>query len=101
MRNSDEMLSEIMRRAESVRTNRRRRNRVRIDLAGILLSVVLMVLVIRKLPTPGTLSPEIGEQHYGSLILSNQHIGFVMIGILAFALGVFVTLLCLHLRRGK
>ena len=41
---------------------------------------------------------------YGGYILQNEYVGYVIIGILAFALGVFVTLLCrrlLDLRHGE
>ena len=37
------------------------------------------------------------EQLYGSLILSTPYLGYVVIGILTFVLGVLVTILCLHL----
>lgn len=47
---------------------------------------------------------EYGMASYGSYILQNEYVGYVIIGILAFALGVFVTLLCrclLDLRHGE
>ena len=35
-------------------------------------------------------------QHYGSLLLAAPYTGYVVVGVLAFALGVCITLLCIH-----
>ena len=36
---------------------------------------------------------------YGSLLLAAPYIGYVIVGILAFALGICVTLLCIRLKE--
>ena len=36
---------------------------------------------------------------YGSLILHNAYVGYAIVGVLAFVLGILVTMLCIQIGR--
>ena len=71
------------------------------SLAGSsLASLVLLVIAASYIPVLGGLaSASAADGHYGSLIISGPGLGYAVIGILAFVLGVCVTLLCLAVRH--
>ena len=99
MRNTDEQLKEILKRSEGLKYRKALRKR----LAGELISMAAVVLMIIS---AGIYSPKVmdmtagtGEVRYGSLILSASHMTLVVIGVLAFVLGIVFTLFCIHLRE--
>lgn len=96
MRNTDEQLQEIMRRAEIVREKRSMRRRLYASTLASCVCAVLLIAVCFCLPQLTVMSESSGMQHYGSLLLAAPYTGYVVVGVLAFALGVCITLLCIH-----
>ena len=94
----DEALTEILRRSERVAWRRKRRSGQR--LTGIC-SALLAVLVLGITVMPEKLAVTSAGSVYGSFLLSREAGGYVLIGLIAFVLGVAVTLLCLHYRKNQ
>ena len=99
MRGTDEQLREIMRRAEGVKERRRRNKAILTDAVSSGVLFGLLIAVIAYLPKLPALQTAGAETRYGSLLLAAPYIGYVIVGLLAFALGVCVTRLCLHLKK--
>ena len=95
---TEEALAEIMRRSEQVSIRRNRCACRRLSgLTGALLAA--LVLVIAVMPGGGATAPT--EPVYGAFLLSREAGGYVLAAVLAFALGVAVTLLCLKRKQSK
>ena len=95
---TEEALAEIMRRSEGIVLRRNRRSCRRLSgAAGALFAV--LVLVIALLPGR-TEAASIGSV-YGSFLLSAESGGYVLASVIAFTLGVVVTLLCLKMKKQK
>lgn len=101
MRNTDEQLQEIMRRAEIVREKRSMRRRLYASTLASCVCAVLLIAVCFCLPQLTVMSESPGMQQYGSLLLAAPYTGYIVVGVLAFALGVCVTLLCIHWKALK
>ena len=95
---TEEALAEIMRRSGQIIMQRERRAcRV---LSGITAALfAMLVLVIALLPGKATVSSS--GSVYGAFLLSQEAGGYVLAAVIAFALGVAVTLLSLKLKRQK
>ena len=94
---SEEAFAEIMRRSEQItilRENRRACKRFSAA-AGALFAV--LVLVIALMPGKAGISP--AGSVYGAFLLSQQAGGYVLASVIAFTLGVAVTLLCMKLKQ--
>lgn len=98
MRTTEQQLREILSRAEIVKEKRMRKCRLAIDAASAALCLVLLIAASASLPRLPDASAQGTAVQYGSLILGSGALPLVVIGLLAFALGVCVTLLCVHLR---
>ena len=61
--------------------------------------LVLMIVTSFYIPGISSDMPSGASGHYGSLLMNTAYMGFVVIGVLAFLLGVFVTLLCMQFRK--
>ena len=96
MRNTDEQLQEIMRRAEIGKEKRIIRTRIYASALASCACVALLIAVCFCLPQLTVMSESSGMQHYGSLLLAAPYTGYVVVGVIAFALGVCITLLCIH-----
>ncbi len=92
----DEALSQILRRSERIAWRRIRRSCQR--LTGIC-SALLAVLVLSITVMPGKNAVTSAGSVYGSFLLSREAGGYVLVALIAFVLGVTVTLLCLHYRK--
>lgn len=99
MRNTDEQLREIMRRTDVVKEKRTIRKHLRMSVLSACICAVLLTVVSFYLPRLSAASQESGMHRYGSLLLAAPYIGYVVVGILAFALGICVTLLCIRLKE--
>lgn len=99
MRSMDEQVNEILSRREVVRE---RRVNKRILAANAIASCVCVVLIIAAsfcLPKLAVTQSESSASQYGSLLLAAPYVGYVIIGILAFALGICVTLFCFSWKK--
>ncbi len=101
MRSTDEQLREIMRRAEIVKEKRIIRKRLRASAIASCACVALLIAVCFCLPQLAVMPDNAGMQQYGSLLLAAPYTGYVVVGVIAFALGVCVTLLCIHWKALK
>ncbi len=99
MRSTDEQLLEIMKRAEVVKEKRTIRNQIYASLAASGVCVALLVVVAVYLPRLEPLTQKNEMQQYGSLLLAAPYTGYVVVALIAFALGVCVTLLGVHWKR--
>ncbi len=102
MRSIDEQMTQIRQRSEKIKKEQRQRRRLFGEAGAACACLVLIVLAAAMIPNVGDVASGGTQSDYGSLVLSGPFISHVIIGLLAFALGVCFTLLCYHLRyRGK
>lgn len=101
MRSTDQQLQEITRRAALVREKRTLGRLLRADALAACVCFALLIGVSLCLPGLTAGSASVVEQRYGSLLLSAPGLGYVAVGVPAFALGVCVTLLCVHWKKWK
>ncbi len=103
MRNTDELMRDIMVRGEAVSKQRSARKLQIVYGLCACACIVLIAITAAFLPTLNEAASGTVEQHYGSLILRTPYMGYVVIGILAFACGVFATLLIrsVYVNQGK
>ncbi len=94
MRSMDEQLRLIRGRAEKLRQRRRTLLRSGAAAACLLLAAALGLFLPR--PEGDLRLPE--GAAYGSLVLSSPLLSYMIIAVLAFALGVVVALLCISRR---
>lgn len=101
MRNSEQQLQEVLSRAGKMRARRALRMKLRLSAASCLLCLVLLIVTAACLPklSAGAEASVSGE--FGSLILGTSALGYVLIGVLCFALGASAVLFGLALRRWK
>ena len=99
MRSTDNQLQEIMKRADHIKERKSSQKVVFSCAVSACACMVLMVMTfiyIPKLSSSGTVDASV---QYGSLLLRASYMGYVVIGILAFLLGVSITFLCIHLKK--
>lgn len=99
MRSTDEQLREIMKRADVVKEKRTIRKSLHMRALSVCICAVLLTVVSFYLPQLNSAPQESAMHGYGSLLLAAPYIGYVAVGILAFALGVCVALLCIRLKE--
>ena len=94
---TQEAMQEIMRRSEAVSMKRYRRACQRLSAAaGTLLAALVLVIAL----LPGKAGSNSAGSVYGSFLLSEAAGGYVLAAVIAFVLGVVVTLYCFS-RRNK
>ncbi len=101
MKTTDEQLRIILQRSDRIAEKRKLRSRMLTDIVSLCACAGLMIITAAFLPETTPSSAGGSGDHYGSLILSTSHMGYVVIGVIAFLAGVFVTLLSQHYRRLK
>ena len=99
MRSTDEQLHEVLRRAENVREKRALRKGLRASLLASCACIALLIAVGVSLPRVTMIARGPAMQQYGSLLLAAPYMGYIVVGVLALALGVCVTLLCTQWRE--
>lgn len=99
MRSTDEQLHEIMQRAENITETRNIRSRMLTAGMSALACVIMLVIVSMNIPRITVLSAENEQTQYGSLLLAAPYLGYIIVGIIAFALGICVTLLCMNWKK--
>ena len=99
MRSTDEQLQEIMQRAEIIRQKRITCKHLARDLYSIAACIVLIIVVSLHIPDMTNLVQNSAPSQYGSLLLAAPYTGYILIGILGFALGICITFLMIHLKK--
>ncbi len=94
----EEALTEILRRSEQIACRRSRQQcRALFGAAGVLLAA--LAAVIAFVPGQGALLQE--GSVYGAFLLSAEAGGYVLSAVVAFLLGIVVTLLSLRMQRAN
>ena len=94
----DEAFASVLEKGKELKSNRARRKRQLLSGCSCVLFALLAAALI-LLPDKSVLSPP--GTVYGSFLLSLEAGGYILVGVLAFAFGVSLTLLCLHVRKSK
>ena len=102
MRTTDERMAELTRRIEKKDQNQARRRSRWLVMGSLAASLVLIVGL--SFMMPGMVNRLSGRQYdyvgpAASVFTENGVLGFIIIGILAFALGAGVTVFCYKLRN--
>jgi len=95
---TEQALTEIMHRSEQIRVRKERRFCRGLSIAAGTMCAMLIFLIAVM---PGMEAGSTGETVYGSLLLGQEAGGYVLAAVIAFALGVTVTLLCIYMRKRK
>lgn len=101
MRSTDEQLAEIAKRATRMSAQAASRRRAALDALAAAACLILIAFVATTTPQLGAAPTGVSASQFGSLALTGGAVGYVLIGVLAFLLGVCITMLCIHLRNGR
>ncbi len=101
MRNIEEQIKEVNRRRRIYTDIKKLRQKIIGEMAAGLICVVLVIAVAGNIPALELISEQTPVKQYGSMILAVPTVGYVLVAILFFILGVVVTLLCQHYKRYK
>ena len=103
MRTNEEMLNAVHGRASEMRRERSRRRIILTGGGAVACAIALIVLMVLAMPSlqnklvPGNDSAAM----QASILADSGALGFAVVGIVAFMLGVAVTVLCLLMRRQR
>ena len=103
MRTNEERLAAMHRRAAELAREKRKKRSV---LAGALsIAACLTLLIVLAVHIPGAsaiLSPGVsGTSMSGSIFSENGSLGYIVIAIIAFLLGISVTVFCFRLKKWR
>lgn len=101
MKTTDEQMNEIMRRSESLKAKKSMNDYLIGFSIAIAACLALIVLVGASIANVNPETTDNTVSQYGSLVISAPYMGYVVIGLLAFILGVLVTLLSRRIREFK
>ena len=101
MRDIKDQISEVSRRREIYTDIKKLRRKIIGEITTGLICVALVVSVACNIPALGKVSEQTPVMQYGSMILAVPTVGYVLISILFFVLGIVVTLLCQHYKKYK
>ena len=101
MRSDNERISALHKRAAQLnKENIRRRS---LAIGSISIVICLAALIALAFAMPGlsdTFIANIGPDNMtGSIFSQSPYLGFIIIGVIAFALGVMVTVFCFRLKK--
>jgi len=96
MRNTEEQLHEIMRRAGGLKRKRALKTRMYADIAVFCACAVMLAGTVTIIPRLGDIEGDAPAAQYGSLLIAEPYIGYVIVGLLSFALGICLTLAFYH-----
>ncbi len=103
MRTNEEMLNAVHGRASEMRRKRSRRRTIFMGGGAAACALALIALLAQAMPSlqdklvPGNG----GAAMQASILADSGALGFAVVGIVAFMLGVAVTVLCLLMRRQR
>lgn len=101
MRSTDEQLNEITARAAALRRRQRLRRRIAAESLAACVCLALLIRGAVVMPAFETAIRNSADAYYGGLLLSSPSLGYVVIGVLGFLLGICITLLCIHLHKQR
>ena len=99
MRDLDVQLQEIRMRSEQLKEDENSRRTLGLEVLSLCACLAVLIAAALSMPAFSDVASS-RTARYGSLILSTPSLGYVVIGALAFLLGICVTLLCVRLQRG-
>lgn len=101
MQDIKNQMNEIHRRKEIYNDIKSLKRKMLVEgVAGVLLSV-MMIVVVGYLPKLSQVSEQTPVRQYGSLILKLPYVGYVLVALIAFILGIILTLLSQHWKKKK
>ena len=98
MRDRDQKLDEIFRRADRLKQADSLRRRIAVDAVCAGFSAAALILLLVTLPGMQKAQPSGESWRYGALLLNGKYGGYILVAAAALILGVLVTLLCAHVR---
>ncbi|NLU53259.1 MAG: DUF4179 domain-containing protein [Clostridiaceae bacterium] len=104
MRSTDERLAAVEKRVKELEKQKRQRKKRYISISAI--AACLIVIVGMGIAMPGIMAG-LSVQDYSntgmmaSIFYDGKALGYILIGILSFALGVCLTILCFLLKPDK
>lgn len=102
MRTTDDQLREILKRSDQISQRRDIFRKAVTSTASLFVCIGLLLLTAAYLPAVSQAGADVGTaEQYGSLILGTAHMGYVVIGVLAFMAGIFTALLARYWKKWK
>ena len=101
MRSIEEQMKEIKRRKDIYQAMKSLRRKMIAEAVSAGACIALIIAVVCFLPELRQASEQAPIRQYGSMILALPAVGYVLIGLLSFALGVAVAFLCQHWKQRK
>ena len=101
MRDIKDQIKEVNRRREIYTDIKKLRRKIIGEIVASLICVMFVVTVACNIPALEAVSEQTPVKQYGSMILAVPTVGYVLIAVLFFILGIAVTLLCQHYRKYK
>ncbi|HPX92704.1 MAG TPA: DUF4179 domain-containing protein [Bacillota bacterium] len=101
MRSTEERLAAVRQRAQEIEVNRSKRRGLVIGVSALAAGLLAVTGLSFLIPSLKAGSPAADYNHPGataSVFDVNNRLGYVLIGVLAFALGVVITILCYRIR---
>ncbi len=97
---SDLELGEIMKRRDRILKKREKKRTLLLSCCVSVLLVLLVVGIVR-LPGAGSAGSGVNQTVLGSFLLSSSAGGYILTAVIAFVLGVAVTLVCFRIRKRR
>ncbi len=97
----EEQMKEVNRRREIYTHIKKLQKKIIGEIFAGLICVMLAVTVACSIPALGSAAEQTPVRQYGSMILAVPTVGYVLVSILFFILGIVVTLLCQHYKMYK
>ena len=101
MKSIDGQLEEVLLRAEWIRKEKAERRGMAYKILTTCAGLAIVIMAAFFMPAVTGTMNSAGGTVYGSIILVNPWIGYILIAALALVLGMFVSLLCMHIDKGK
>ena len=99
MRSTDEQLNEITVRSAKLRKKQKMSRIIAAESISVCVCLVLLICSACIMPSLETTVQDSSMEYYGGMLLSSPSLGYVVIGVLGFLLGICITLLCVHLHK--
>ena len=101
MRSINEQMKEILRRKEIYQETKAIRQKIILEAAVCGGCAALLIAFIAFFPKLSDITDQAPIRQYGSMVLKMPSVGYVLLALLAFILGVALTLLCQHWKQKK